>query len=193
MTPALVLASSSPRRRALLESRGYAFVMLDPDVDERPLPGEAPSALVRRLALEKARAGAARCVRHCVVLGCDTLVALDDELLGKPADAREAVEMLLRIAGRTHTVFTAFAAVAPALGREEVGVETSRVTLRAIGRAEAEAYAAGGEPLEKAGAYALQGECARVLMRVDGSRSIVIGLPLERVEPLLHALGVKPA
>jgi septum formation protein len=189
----LVLASRSPRRRDLLERRGYAFEVLDPAVDERALPGEAAPALARRLALEKARAVAALAPRDSVVLGCDTLVVLGDEVLGKPAHVGEAVEMLLRIAGRTHTVFTAFAAVAPALAREEVGVESSRVTLRAVGRAEAEAYAASGEPLDKAGAYALQGQGARFVARVEGSRSNVIGLPLERVEPLLESFGVTPA
>jgi septum formation protein len=189
----LVLASSSPRRRDLLRARGYAFAVLDPGVDETPLPGEAAPLLVRRLALAKARAGAARAPAGAVVLGCDTIVVLDGDVLNKPAHAAEAVEMLLRIAGRTHTVFTAWAALAAELAREEVGVEASRVTLRAVARAEAEAYAASGEPLDKAGAYALQGEGARFVTRVEGSRSNVIGLPLERVEPLLAELGVNPA
>jgi septum formation protein len=120
-------------------------------------------------------------------------VVLGDQVLGKPAHEADAVEMLLRIAGHTHSVVTAYAAIAPALAREEIGVETSRVTLRAVERPEAEAYAAGGEPLDKAGGYALQGEGGRFVTRVEGSRSNVIGLPLERVEPLLAALGVVPA
>jgi septum formation protein len=189
----LVLASSSPRRRDLLERRGYAFRVLDPGIDERALPGETACALARRLALEKARAGAAQAPRDAVVLGCDTIVVLGDEVLGKPAHAGEAVEMLLRIAGRTHTVFTAYAAIAPELAREEVGLETSHVTLRAVERAEAEAYAASGEPLDKAGGYALQGQGARFVTCVEGSRSNVIGLPLERLEPLLESFGVIPA
>jgi septum formation protein len=100
--------------------------------------------------------------------------------------------MLLRIAGRTHTVFTGYAARVELDVREEVGFETSQVTLREVSRAEAQAYAASGEPLDKAGGYALQGEGARFVTRVEGSRSNVIGLPLERVEPLLRSLGVTP-
>jgi septum formation protein len=188
----LILASSSPRRRALLAQRGFAFEIVSPEVDERPLPGETPAALAARLALAKARAGARGAPAHAVVLGCDTIVVIGGEVLGKPDDERHAVEMLLRIAGRTHRVLTAFAAVATP-GAEEVGVEESLVTLRAVERGEAEAYAASGEPLDKAGAYALQGEGARFVTRVQGSRSNVIGLPLERVEPLLRSFGVVPA
>lgn len=189
----LVLASSSPRRRELLSQRGFAFEIVHPDVDELMLPGESPAELAARLALAKARAGAQSAPEHAIVLGCDTIVVLGDEVLGKPDDERHAVEMLLRIAGRTHRVLTAFAAVAGSFAAEQVGVEESHVTLREVARAEAEAYAASGEPLDKAGAYALQGEGARFVTRVEGSRSNVIGLPLERVEPLLRALGVVPA
>jgi septum formation protein len=188
----LVLASSSPRRRELLRQRGFHFDIVDPEIDESPLPGENPRALVQRLALDKARAGAARAARDAVVLGCDTIVVLGEQVLGKPDDEQHAVEMLLRIAGRTHVVLTAYAAIAPEPAAPAVGVEVSQVTLRPLERHEAEAYAASGEPLDKAGSYALQGEGARFVTRVEGSRSNVIGLPLERVEPLLRALGVTP-
>jgi septum formation protein len=189
----LILASSSPRRRELLAQRGFAFQIVNPEVDERALPGESPPELAARLALAKARAVALRAPPRAVVLGCDTIVVLGEEVLGKPDDERHAVEMLLRIAGRTHRVLTAFAALADGPGAEQVGVEESLVTLRAVSRSEAEAYAAGGEPLDKAGSYALQGEGARFVTRVQGSKSNVIGLPLERVEPLLRSLGVVPA
>jgi septum formation protein len=188
----LILASSSPRRRELLRGRGFAFDVVEPAIDESPLPEEEPGALVQRLALAKARSVAAFAPPESVVLGCDTIVVLEQRVLGKPLDAADAVEMLLAIAGRTHRVHTAFAALAPALAEERVGVETSRVTLRPVTRSEAERYAAGGEPLDKAGAYALQGEGGRFVTQVEGSRSNVIGLPLERVEPLLLALGVEP-
>jgi len=188
----LVLASSSPRRRELLAQRGFGFELLDPDVDEQALPGEKPAELVARLALAKARTGALRAPQPAVVLGCDTIVVLEDEVLGKPDHEQHAIEMLLRISGRTHRVLTAFAAVAHSPFTEQIGVEESRVTLRPIARAEAVAYAASGEPLDKAGAYALQGEGSRFVTRVDGSRSNVIGLPLERVVPVLLALGVVP-
>jgi septum formation protein len=191
--PPLILASSSPRRRELLRQRGYHFEIVEPDIDERPGPGESPPVLAQRLALAKARVASRRAPHGAVVLGCDTIVVLGERVLNKPEDATHAVEMLLEIAGRTHTVLTAFAAVAPAMAREEIGVEASRVTLRGVERSEALAYAASGEPLDKAGAYALQGEGARFVTRVEGSRSNVIGLPLERVEPVLRALGVVPA
>jgi len=190
--PPLVLASSSPRRRELLLRGGYRFEIVEPDVDERPWPGETPRALAQRLALWKARAGSGRVAQDAVVLGCDTIVVLDERVLNKPENEAHAVEMLLEIAGRTHTVLTAYAAVAAAGAREEIGVEASRVTLRPVERSEALAYAASGEPLDKAGGYALQGDGARFVTRVEGSRSNVIGLPLERVGPVLRALGVVP-
>ena len=188
----LVLASRSPRRRDLLRSHGFEFRVSPPDVDESARPGESPEDLARRLALEKARAVALREPGEACVLGSDTLVVINAEVLGKPRDIEHAVEMLLRIAGRTHRVVSGYAALVEAGGRVEAGVETSRVTLRGIEPEEARRYAEGGEPLDKAGAYALQGEGGRFVTQVRGSRSNVIGLPMERVVPLLDSLGVRP-
>jgi nucleoside triphosphate pyrophosphatase len=189
----LVLASTSPRRRALLAEAGFAFSVDAPDVDESPRTGEAPEALARRLALAKARAVADRADAEACVLGADTIVVVDGEVLGKPRDEAEAVEMLLRIAGRTHRVLTGFALVVRALGREEAAVEESRVRMHAVDRAAAERYAASGEPLDKAGAYAAQGDGGRFVAEIAGSRANVIGLPLEAVAPRLAALGVRRA
>ena len=188
----LVLASRSPRRRDLLREHGFDFRIAHPDVDESALPGEEPEALAQRLALDKARAVARREPRDACVLGSDTLVVAGGDVLGKPRDARQAAEMLLSIAGRTHTVLSGYAALVASGGRAEAGVEASRVTLRPVEPEEARRYAAGGEPLDKAGAYALQGEGGRFVTGVRGSRSNVIGLPMERVVPLLRSLGVRP-
>ena len=187
-----MLASTSPRRRALLAEAGFAFAVDAPDVDESPRAGEAPDALARRLALAKARAVAERADAGACVLGADTIVVIDGEILGKPRDEAEAVAMLLRIAGRTHRVLTGFALVVRALGRDDTAVEESQVRMHPVDRATAERYAASGEPLDKAGAYAAQGEGGRFVAEIIGSRANVIGLPLEAVVPKLAALGVTP-
>jgi len=188
-----VLASTSPRRRELLTRAGFRFEIAAPDVDESALAGESAESLAQRLALAKARAVARRAPREACVLAADTVVVIDGELLGKPRDPAEAVEMLLRLAGRTHRVLTGFALVVPALAREESGVEESFVRMHAVDRATAEGYAATGEPLDKAGAYAAQGEGGRFVAEIRGSRANVIGLPLEALEPRLAALGVAPS
>ncbi len=189
----LVLASSSPRRRELLRDAGFEFRVLAPDVDESVRRGEGPGATARRLADEKARAIAARVDAASCVLAADTVVVIDGELLGKPQDESEAVAMLLRLAGREHRVLTGIALAVPALGRSELRLEESVVRMAPVSAEQARAYAATGEPLDKAGAYALQGEGGRFVLEVRGSRSNVIGLPLETVLPLLRELGVHPA
>ncbi len=189
----LVLASSSPRRQDLLREVGFEFVVLAPEIDESARPGESPGDTARRLAREKARAVARRVDAACCVLAADTVVVLEGEMLGKPRDEAEAAEMLLRLAGREHRVLTGVALAVPALGRSELRLEESAVRIRRVGAQEARAYARSGEPLDKAGGYALQGEGARFVEEVRGSRSNVIGLPLEAVLPLLRELGVRPA
>lgn len=188
----LVLASGSPRRKALLAMAGFSFDVVVPAVDETPMPNEPPGDMVRRLSLAKARAATVildPTDREPVVLAADTTVVLGDRILGKPADEADAVEMLLAIAGHTHTVVSGFALLS---GDEELssGTVASRVLMRAVARSEAAAYAATGEPLDKAGAYAAQGNGAKFVERIDGSRSNVIGLPLGTVVPLLEAAGV---
>ncbi len=186
----LVLASSSPRRRELLRKAGVRFAVQIPDVDERRHPGEAPQRMAQRLAVDKARAVAPHVDARACVLASDTIVVIDGDVLGKPDDADHAAEMLRRIAGRTHTVYSGWAALVRETGALRAGVEASEVTLREVSQDEAHAYAASGEPLDKAGAYALQGDGGRFVRSVEGSRSNVIGLPLEAVLPVLRELGV---
>jgi septum formation protein len=186
----LILASGSPRRRTLLTMAGFVFDVERPDVAEIAHPGEAPEQMAMRLAGEKALAVAERYDSHAAVLGCDTIVVLDDAVLGKPVSEADAAEMLLALAGRSHTVITGFALKTPGTTELESGAAYSEVMMRPVAKAEAAAYAATGEPLDKAGAYALQGDGGRFVERVDGSRSNVIGLPLEAVVPLLARHGI---
>jgi len=189
----VVLASSSPRRHRLLRELGLAFSVLVPDVDERPLPDELPGPHVRRLALAKARAVVRRLSPECGaqwVVGADTVVILDGRILGKPRDARDAQEMLADLSGRTHEVLTGVALVPVAGGRTRTAVVRSRVTMKPFDEATIRRYVAGGEPLDKAGAYAVQGRGRHLVARVSGSRTNVIGLPLERLGRLLAAVGL---
>jgi septum formation protein len=188
----LVLASTSPRRRDLLREAGFRFEIAAPAVDERELPGEPPEGTARRLALEKARAVATRVGRGACVLAADTIVVIDGQPLGKPRDEPEAVEMLLRLAGRTHRVLTGFALVVAELGLEDSGVVESLVRMHPVDRATAQKYAATGEPLDKAGAYAAQGEAGRFVAEITGSRANVIGLPVEELLPRLARVRVTP-
>ena len=188
-----VLASSSPRRRLLLSMAGYRFDSEAPDVDESLLEEEPPEEYVTRIATAKARAVAAQHPPGTVVLGCDTTVALDGQILGKPLDEADAARMLLSLAGRTHTVYTAFALVRSGEEGLEQGIDAARVTMRPVTEEEATGYAASGEPLDKAGAYALQGAGKEFVEHVDGLRSTVIGLPLEPIIDLLFNHGVSPA
>jgi septum formation protein len=187
-----VLASASPRRRELLASRGLRFEVMPADVSEEALAGESPRALVERLAAEKALAVRARLPRlpRRYVLGSDTVVVLGEEILGKPRDPEHAVTLLSRLAGRTHTVWTGVAVAATSDDVPRVCSVASAVTLRAASQEELRAYVATGEPLDKAGAYALQGEGRRFVARVEGSESNVIGLPLDEALALLAEAGL---
>ncbi|APZ43594.1 Maf family protein [Acidihalobacter ferrooxydans] len=186
----LILASASPRRRELLAQIGIACRVCMVDVDEALRPGEAPEAYVRRLALDKARAGWRRCGSggNGPALGADTAVVLNGRIFGKPVEAEAAREMLAALSGRTHEVLTAVAVVR---GAEEVeALSRSRVTLRRIAPAEASAYGASGEPLDKAGGYAIQGFGAVFVEHLDGSYSGVMGLPLYETAQMLAGLGI---
>lgn len=190
--PVLVLASSSPRRRDLLRAAGLDFEVIVPDIAEEPRAGETPGELVVRLAAEKAESVARRLgpERRRLVLGSDTVVVLGEQVLGKPRDPEDAVRLLRRILGRTHRVLTGVAVVESPGGQSRVVHVESRVRMRAADEAEVRSYVATGEPLDKAGAYALQGEGRRFVERVEGSRSNVIGLPLEETLSLLREAGV---
>ena len=186
----LILASSSPRRHLLLSAAGFHFEVLAPDVDETALESEDPDRMVVRLAGAKALAVPA--AMDAVVLGADTTVVLDQTILGKPVDEAEAADMLLSIANRTHLVITGWA-LAQGGSIVEDGFETTLVSMHAVERGDAEAYAASGEPLDKAGAYALQGNGARFVSGLAGSRSNVVGLPLKPVVSALQRAGVAAA
>ena len=188
--PVLVLASRSPRRRELLDQAGIAHRVLAVDVDETRLPGEAPAVYVERLARAKARAGLAG-AGDLPVLGADTAVVVDGDVLGKPADRADGLAMLARLAGRAHEVLTAVALARPG-GEEHCRLSVSHVTFRALTDAEIAAYWATGEPADKAGGYAIQGRAARFVTRLEGSYSGVVGLPLHETAELLAAAGIDP-
>jgi septum formation protein len=190
--PELILASASPRRRQLLAEAGVAFAVMPADVDEAPRPGEPPGELVVRLAREKAEAVAAKVGAGArrLVLGSDTIVVIGEAVLGKPRDPEHAVALLGEILGRRHTVFTGVALVDTASGEARTCCVASDVEMRAASEAEVRAYVAGGEPLDKAGAYALQGEGRKFVVRVIGSETNVIGLPLDETLALLRDAGL---
>lgn len=198
MNPAsFYLASASPRRRELLAQAGYAptLLQLAPErvVDETPLPGEPPLVYVKRLARDKALAGLAERIASghapAPVLGADTTVALGAEIFGKPADASEAVAMLLRLSGREHQVLTAVALAVD--DRVDLRISVSQVRFARISEAEIRAYVETGEPMDKAGAYGIQGRAACFVERLQGSYSGVMGLPLFETADLLAQAGIR--
>lgn len=188
----LVLASASPRRSELLSDLRVPFEVVVSAVDEQTRPGETPAALVERLAREKCLEVAGRLPKHPArpVLGADTIVVAGEQVLGKPRDAAHAVELLSLLVGATHRVMTAIAVAWTDGCEARSQVVTSHVTMRPATRVELEEYVAVGESLDKAGGYALQGEGARFVVSVDGSRSNVIGLPQEQTLALLRAAGM---
>ncbi len=191
MSASLLLASASPRRRELLARCALPFEVVPADVDETPEPGETPAQLVRRLALAKAAAVAAR---HpgAVVLAADTIVARDGVIFGKPIDPADACRMLRRLAGGAHDVLTGFCVVGPR-GEVDDGVVVSHVEFRPLSDEEIKAYVDSGEPLDKAGAYAIQGGAAAFVTRIEGSYSNIVGLPLRAVaSQLAQYLPVTP-
>lgn len=186
----LHLASKSPRRRELLGRLGLEFGVLDLDVPERRAPGEAPAEYVRRVAREKAGAGLLKVagVPGVAVLGADTEVILGDEVFGKPRDAEDAAGMLRRLSGRTHEVVSAVSAVSAE--REAQAVSVSQVTFGRLSEAQIAAYVATGEPMGKAGAYAIQGGGEMFVRKLSGSYSGVMGLPLYETVALLRQFGI---
>jgi septum formation protein len=189
----LLLASGSPRRRVLLEDAGVDFEIQPSAIDESALPGEEPAALAARLAEAKAQAvaRAAGASPPRIVLGADTIVVLDDRIFGKPRDDAHALELLEHLLGRTHRVITAVALVHSGSFAVHRACVESRVSMRAADREEIRRYVATGEPSDKAGAYAIQGEGRRFIERVEGSESNVIGLPMDETLKLLRAAGLR--
>ena len=185
--PRLVLASQSPRRRELLEALGLAIDVRPAHVDEATRPGEGPAEYVLRVAREKARA-----VPGDVVLGADTAVVLRGAVLGKPADADDARRMLRALSGQVHEVLTGVCVRrnAGTMGVELDVVVSTSVRFARIGAAEIEWYVATGEPMDKAGAYAIQGAGGAFVEAVDGSVSSVVGLPVAETAQLLRRAGL---
>jgi len=183
----IILASGSPRRRQLLLAAGVDFEVIPADVAECERPGELPHEFALRIAAEKALAVAQRVGSKPPrrVLGADTVVSLEGAILGKPSGSEHALQLLSRLVGRSHDVITAVAvASSDSLELRSIAV-TTRVTMRPASSAELRAYVASGEPLDKAGAYAIQGEGRRLVADFEGSESNVIGLPLEETLALL--------
>ena len=178
----IVLASRSPRRAELLTAAGISYEVLAADIDETPGPNETPAAYVERLAIAKARAVLA--LRPGArVLGADTTVTIDGEILGKPLDGDDAARMLRKLSGRPHEVHTGVAVVSSAGVRSDV--ETTRVWFEVMTDEDISWYVATGEPMDRAGAYAIQGLASRFIPRIEGSYSNVVGLPVAMVSSIL--------
>ncbi|HHY37573.1 MAG TPA: septum formation inhibitor Maf [Clostridia bacterium] len=191
----LILASSSPRRIDLLRGLGLSFEIMPGDVSETVLPHEGPSELVERLALSKAKHVAASLGddvpgERSVVIGADTVVVLGGRILGKPRSRDEAYEMLKELQGRTHEVYSGVAVVCSDESFERVAHEVTMVTMRHLTDGEIRAYVATGEPMDKAGAYAVQGKGALLISSIAGCYYNVVGLPLTRLCLMLRDLGI---
>ena len=184
----VILASQSPRRRELLTLVGIAHVVSPADIDESVMPDELPVPHCERLARAKAQVLAER-HPDAVVIAADTIVVLDGDILGKPSDPADARAMIARLSGRTHTVFTAMAVARG--GRTESAVEEVAVTFRVLSAEEIAEYVETGEPMDKAGAYGIQGYGATIVERIEGDYFSVMGLGLRRLVSLLERVGLR--
>ena len=200
MTPKLILASASPRRRELLAQAGYRFEVQPSSVPESRRPGEDAIRFATRLAREKAeevfaRRQAAGMAETAMVLGADTVVVCDGKVLGKPSDAADAERMLLLLSGRTHHVVTGVAVVWGSSSPPvvEIAAELTQVTMQTLSPEEVSRYVASGEPMDKAGAYAIQGYAGRWIPRISGCYFNVVGLPLALVASLLEGAELRMA
>lgn len=183
----IVLASASPRRQELLQQMGVSFRIIPSQVDEHHPGAMAPADLVEHLALAKAREVADR-VPGALVIGSDTIVVVDDKVLGKPRDRADAIAMLEQLSGRAHQVMTGVAMVAP--GRTLVEHEVTLVYFLPLTRAQIERYVDTGEPMDKAGAYGIQGQAAALIPSIEGDYFNVVGLPVCRTAQMLSKFGV---
>ena len=201
--PQLYLATRSPRRRTLIEQLGIPFETLDVDIDERPQQGEESAGYVARLAVEKARAGWDQVSsRRIPVVGADTCIMFNDRIIGKVENRQDGIALLKQFSVNSHAVLTGIAMVGPALVgtesesnnskiKECVRVNTSKITFRAVTDEECENYWNTGEPLGKAGGYAIQGIAGAFIEKLEGSYSSVMGLPLCELTELMHEFGIK--
>jgi septum formation protein len=182
----LILASASPRRRELLQQAGVPFTVIPSNTDENIRPGETPEVYALRVAREKATDVAAHQSGNWV-LGADTIVAIDNTILGKPCDAADGFRMLRLLSGRLHRVMTAFVLLDPNGRTYANQIVTSQVNFKALTDTQIQDYLATGEPFDKAGAYAVQGLGAALVEKVEGSYTNVVGLPLDEVLTVLHS------
>lgn len=185
---AIILASASPRRSELLESAGIVFSVVPGNIDETPFPGEDPINHVLRLAEEKAREVASR-IAGRFFIGADTIVLCDGEIMGKPVDNEDAARMLLKLSGRVHQVITGFSIIDEKTAAAVTRAVTTDVKFKILTIEEISAYVATGCPLDKAGAYAIQGGAAYMVERIDGSYTNVVGLPLCEVVTALNGMS----
>ena len=187
----ILLASASPRRKELLGYLGIAFECWSADVDETPRPGEKPADFCRRLSNDKAQA--ALTVPACeIIIAADTIVVVDNQIMGKPADSQQAAEYLRLLRKRRHEVMTAYTIIASGDARTITNLVVTEVYFNDMTEAEISWYVASGEPLDKAGAYAIQGIGGLFISKIEGSHSNVIGLPLAELHADLKALGIEP-
>src|ERR1700731_4659993 len=185
----LILASASPRRAEILRDAGMTFTVISSAVDETPIPGESPNAYVHRLACAKAELVAARSVGPAIVIGADTIVVLDGQIIGKPRSAEDARRTLQLLSGRIHSVVTGVMLIRLPDAERRGFVETTHVQFSAISQEEIARYLATEEPYDKAGAYAIQGRAGRYIPRIEGCYFNVVGLPLARLSRELAELG----
>jgi septum formation protein len=188
----LILASASPRRAEILRDAGIPFDSLAVNIDEAPRAGESAEAMCRRLAEAKARAAAARLSaagKPAIVVAADTTVEMDGEILGKPASLHQARQMLRRLSGQTHRVLTALSLIRLPDGAARSDLESTAVRFSVLSAPEIDEYVSTGEPVDKAGAYAIQGSAGRFVERIEGCYFNVVGLPLARLYRNLKELG----
>lgn len=187
----LILASNSPRRRELLRNAGFQFDVRPSGIEENRLPGESPEDFARRLARDKARDVARQSAPGSLVLGADTVVAINGEILEKPVDAADAARMLRMLSGQTHRVITGVCLVRVPEAVLAWTHETTLVTFRNLTEEEIGSYIESGEPFDKAGGYAIQGLASRFVPRIEGCYFNVVGLPIPLVYEILRSIGLK--
>lgn len=185
---AIILASNSPRRKDLLRQVGIEFIVAPADVDERQLPGEPPEEYAVRVATDKAKAAAER-AGDGLIIAADTIVVLEDRVLGKPSDAKEAESMLGMLSGRIHHVITGLVVLDAGSKRMTAKAADTKVWFRKLSTGEIRSYVASGEPFDKAGAYGIQGLGALLVERIEGCYFNVVGLPLSLLSEMLADNG----
>jgi septum formation protein len=185
----LILASASPRRAQILHDAGFSFTVMSSAVDETPIPNESPAAMVQRLADAKAELIASRAVGPAIILAADTVVALEGRIFGKPRSTDDARHMLEQLSGRTHAVLTGVTLIRLPDAERRSFVESTLVHFAPLSADDISRYLATGEPHDKAGAYAIQGQAGRFIPRIEGDYFNVVGLPLARTTQALLSLG----